>query len=127
MINKLKFNGKFKPSPPKATNFSFADLVGEEAKTLLDAFGFKSVADIIKAEEDDWKNLYSRSPEAALKMYRDEREKRCILNELVWAIVKKHGGEIRIGVKDLAPFDWHLEETYDIETAQKVLKATIKP
>lgn len=49
-------------------------------------------------------------------------------NKLLWAIVKKHGGEIRIDPLELAMIgnDWELLEYEDMETQELVLKARVR-
>lgn len=123
----LQYTGYFKPAQPPATNNGLRSFFAEEAKNLASAFGFKDIVEIMHKEEADWMATWQRNPNEALALYRREREMRLIMNELIWAIVNKHGGEVRLGARDLAPIDWELLETYDMETQEKMFKTRVKP
>lgn len=80
--------------------------------------------DIIEELETDCR-IWEQNARGVLSKLKEEQSKNRNLLKLVWAIVLKHGGEIKLS--DIERFalrdDWQLIEYTDMETLDLVIKA----
>lgn len=67
--------------------------------------------------------------DGALRQLSDEKAKNQNLMKIIWAIVRKQGGEIRLTdiERGVLCDDWRLLQYADLETGQLVIKANEVP
>jgi hypothetical protein len=73
--------------------------------------------------------IWKENATGALRLLKEEQAKNHNLIKLIWAIVRKHGGEIRLddSERGLPRDDWQLLEYPDPMTQELVIKAQIVP
>lgn len=113
-------------TPDPKLDKSFPHFVSAELAQLCEAFGMKPEDLLASAiDETRWETIWRENAQGALNLYRKERKRNMQLLELLWVILNKKGGEVRLGINDVAPEKWEIEEHTDPGTLDRVIKTRV--
>lgn len=107
------------PMPPE-----FCSMTKDKAGKISEAFGVQSMIYMMKKEEEYFKTLLNGDREKCYELFMIERNRNVIMAEIIWAMIVKAGGEIRLKESDLPDSRWGMCESFDPSTQEKVFIAS---
>jgi hypothetical protein len=97
-------------------------LTKERMDKLKELAPVSVILEEMKKEDAFFNLLLNGDRERCYDVFYQSRITATILSEIIWALVNKAGGEVRLSLSDLAPVHWSMEEFYDEATKEKVFK-----
>lgn len=110
------------PMPP-----AFCSMTMDKLEKLEKVHGIQSMVHEMQKEEDYFKTLLNGERERCYELFMMERNHNVILSEIVWSMIVKSGGEVRLKETDLPDSRWAMCESFDPSTKEKVFIASRDP
>ena len=108
-----------RPMPPE-----FCSMTTDRMEKMKKIYGHQSMVHEMQKEEAYFKTLLNGEREKCYELFMIERNHNVIMAEIIWAMIVKAGGEIRLKASELPDSRWGMVESFDPSTTEKVFIAS---